>query len=251
MALSPAAIHLARAAARAGSALATAARPPAAATEAYLLQRAALGVDLRTLREIQSTERKIEAKRTMLPAYDPWIAGVLEADAAGKGGAQDDIVTHVMIWRIDVGDFAGAIPLAEYVLRHNLILPERFERTAATLIAEETAEAALAAFGQDTPFPLDTLRQVDGLVEIHDMPDQVRAKLEKAMGLHHGRLADTLEPDADGVAGGKRAAFERAARHLRRAQSLNSSAGVKKEINRVEREIRKLADPAAAERDPA
>ena len=247
MAMSPAKLHLARAAARAGSAPAGAVRPPVAATEAYLLQRVALGVDLRQLREIQSTERKIEAKRTMLPAYDAWIEGVLEADAAGKGGAQDDIVTHVMIWRIDVGDFAGAIPLAEYVLRHNLILPERFERTAATLIAEETAEAALKALGQDTDFDLDTLAQVDDLVEVHDMPDQVRAKMEKARGLHMLRRADRLEPDADGVAGGKRAAYERAASHLRRAQELNGSAGVKKDLNRIEREIRKLLEAAGAE----
>jgi hypothetical protein len=247
MAMSPAKLHLARAAARAGSAPASVSRPSIAATEEYLLQRAALGVDLRTLREIQSQERKIEAKRTMLPAYEPWIAGVLEADAAGKGGAQDDIVTHAMIWRIDVGDFAGAIPLAEYVLRHNLILPERFERTAATLIAEETAESAFKALGQDTDFDVDVLRRVDDLVDIYDMPDQVRAKLEKAIGLHLARQADRLEADADGVAGGKRAAYEVAARHLRRAQDLNTSAGVKKEINRVEREIRKLVDTAGNE----
>lgn len=69
MAMSPAKAHLARAAAREGSAGAGAPRPTVAATEAYLLQRAALGVDLRQLREIQSTERKIEAKRIMLPAY--------------------------------------------------------------------------------------------------------------------------------------------------------------------------------------
>jgi hypothetical protein len=247
MAMSPAKAHLARAAAREGSAGAGAPRPTVAATEAYLLQRAALGVDLRQLREIQSTERKIEAKRLMLPAYDPWIAGVMEADANGKGGAQDDIVTHIMIWRIDVGDYEAAIPLAEYVLRHNLILPERFQRTAATLITEETAEAALQAIGQDTPFDIEILRKVDDLVDVYDMPDQVRAKLEKAMGLVLGKVADALEPDADGVAGGKRAAYERAGRHFRRAQELNSSSGVKKEINRVEREIRKLVDVSVEE----
>ena len=247
--MSPAKMHLARAAARAGSAAPGKARPQVAATEEYMLQRIGLGADLRRLREIQSTERKIEAKREMLPAYDPWIAGVLQADADGKGGAQDDIVTHIMIWRIDVGDYAGAIPLAEYVLRHDLILPERFERTAATLIAEETAEAALKALGQDTPFDIDVLRKVDDLVDIHDMPDQVRAKLEKAMGLCLAKVADDLDPDADGVAGGKRAAYERAVRHLRRAQELNGSAGVKKEINRVEREIRQLANAATTKED--
>ncbi|MFV0625214.1 phage terminase small subunit [Sphingomonas sp. ac-8] len=241
MAMSPAKRHLARAAARTGSApIAKAARPSAAEGE-YLLQRAALGVDLRRLKEIQSTEKKIELKRELLPAYDAWIEGVLAADNDGKGGAQDDIVTHMLIWRIDVGDYEAALPLADYVLRHNLTLPERFTRTAGTLIAEETAEAALKAFGQDLDFNLDVLRRVDDLTEIHDMPDQVRAKLEKALGLKMARIADAMEADADGVAGGKRAALEKALKHLRRALELDTGCGVKKETQRLEREIRKLA----------
>jgi tetratricopeptide (TPR) repeat protein len=243
MAMSPAKRHLARAAARAGSAstLAIATTRPTPAQGEYLLQRAALGVDLRRLKEIQSTEAKVELKRELLPAYDDWIEGVLAADAAGKGGAQDDIVTHMLIWRIDTGDYEAALPLADYVLRHNLTLPERFNRTAGTLIAEETAEAALKAFGQDLDFDLDVLRRVDDLTEVHDMPDQVRAKLEKALGFKMARVADAMEPDADGVAGGKRAALERAVKHMSRALELDGSCGVKKEKQRLEREIRKLA----------
>src|SRR5690349_3085935 len=79
---------------------------------AYELMRAKLGQDLAQLREIQSIEKKIECKRTLLPSYDPWIEGVLTAaEQEGSRGVQDEVLVQIMIWRIDVGDFAGAMPL--------------------------------------------------------------------------------------------------------------------------------------------
>jgi hypothetical protein len=243
VAISPAKRHLIRAAAAAGTAVAdprAAARYAGATASEYQLQRARLGVDLRRLKEIQSRERKIELKRELLPGYVDWIDGVLAAEALGKGGAEDDVLVHIMIWRIDVGDFAGALPLAAYVLKHTLPLPERFNRTPATLIAEETAEAALKALGQDNgTFDVAVLLAVDDLVDVHDMPDQVRAKLEKATGFAIARRADAIEPDADGPAGGRGAALSRALRYLKRAQALDPGCGVKKEIQRLERALRK------------
>jgi hypothetical protein len=238
--------HQARVLARIATAAAVAAvRPPSGpeATE-YEHQRARLGVDLRRLKELQSIEAKIELKRQLLPAYVPWVDGVLDAEAAGQGGFQDDIFTQVMVWRIDVGDFEGALPLISYVLRHGLALPERFERTAATMIAEEIAEAAIKRLGQGEDFGFDLLQQVDGLTAKEDMPDQVRAKLQKAMGLQLVRSAAAIEPGADGPAGGKRAAIEGALRFLRRALELNPKAGVKAEIGKLEREAKALAPPA-------
>jgi hypothetical protein len=214
-------------------------RAGAAATE-YELQRARLGVDLRRLKELQSIERKIELKRELLPGYEPWVAGVLDADV----GAEDDILTHVMIWRIDTGDYAGAMPLARHVLRHNLTLPERFDRTAPTLIAEEIADAALKSFGQDRPFDHQLLLEVEDLVEPHDIFDQVRAKLEKAIGIAFIGLAETIDPAADGPAGQKRGAQERALGHLRRAVELDDTVGVKKRIEQLERATRPPVDAA-------
>ena len=216
-------------------------RRGAAATE-YELQRARLGVDLRRLHELQSVERKIELKRDLLPGYADWVEGVLASEA----GTEDDILTHIMIWRLDVGDFAGAMPLARYVLRHGLTLPERFSRTAPTLICEEIADAALKALGQDQDFDLALLRDVEILVIDADIYDQVRAKLEKAIGLCLARAADAIQPDADGPAGARRGAQEHALKHLRRASELDKTAGVKKRIEKLEREIRASA-PAPGE----
>lgn len=241
--MSPVRAHRERALGRASAIQAGAgpkgARSGAAASE-YQLQLVRLGVDLRRLKEIQSIERKIALKHELLPTYLEWVAGVLSADSQ----ADDEIVTHVMIWMIDTGNFSAALPLARHVLRHKLPLPGRFDRTAPTLIVEEIADAALKRLGQGEDFDADLLDMVAELTADEDIFDQVRAKLEKAQGLAAERAAATINPDADGPAGAKRAAQERALRHFRRAIELDNGAGVKKRIEQIERDTRKVAGDA-------
>lgn len=214
------------------------ARPGVAAT-AYDLQRARLGVDLRRLKEIQSIERKIDLKRELLPDYADWVAGVLEADT----GAQDDILVQMMIWTIDIGDFASALPMCRYVVANKLDLPDRFDRTAPTLICEEIAEAALKSIGRGETFDLEILLETAALVSDSDIYDQVRAKLEKATGLLLLGKAETIGQGDDGPAGAKRGWFEQARDRLRRALSLDTNIGVKKKLEQLDRDIAKLAAP--------
>ena len=105
---------------------------------AYELQLMQLAEHRRTLKGIQSIERKIDAKRPMLAVYKPWIDGLLAADRGG----QDDVLVTVMLWHLDTGDLEGAFPMADYVIRHGLSTPDRYERTAATMIAEEVADSS-------------------------------------------------------------------------------------------------------------
>ncbi|TMJ19038.1 MAG: terminase [Alphaproteobacteria bacterium] len=209
---------------------------------AYELMRAQLGQDLAKLREIQSTEGKIGLKCDLIPNYYAWCAGVLDAVAAeGATGAQDDVVAQIMIWAIDVEDYRLALDLAAYVLRWKVELPSRFERTAGCVVAEQIAENALKTLGAGDAFDLAVLLEADDLTAGEDMPDQVRAKLAKAIGLELARAADAIEAGADGPAGAKRAATEGAISRLRRALELDPKAGVKKQVERLERERIKLA----------
>ncbi|HHH9271100.1 TPA: phage terminase small subunit, partial [Pseudomonas aeruginosa] len=145
---------------------------------AYELQLAQLYQDRSRLKNIQSGEGKAALKVELLPAYQPYISGVLQA---GKG-AQDEVVTTVMLWRIDAGDYAGALDIADYVLAHDLIMPDRFARTAGCVIAEEIAEAALKAQKTGGSFDLATLHRTLLLTDQADMPDEARAKLYLAAG---------------------------------------------------------------------
>lgn len=249
MSYSPALAHRQRvlASLAAGTASTTSGAPAmpteGAAASEYQLLLAALGVDLNELRNIESVERKIEAKRGMIDRYRPWVDGALSAETA----AQDEIVTTMLIWAIDVGDWFYATKLAAHVLNHGLALPERYVRKPATLIAEEFAEAGLKNPPQ---IDLETLKFVAHLVADADMHDQVRAKLEKAMGLAFAARAEAFDPSAESaVAGGKAALIEAALGHFTVALGLNSACGVKKLIETLTRELKKLA-PAEPNNEP-
>lgn len=206
------------------------AEPPAddERVRAYRMKLVELAEDRRLLKNIQSLAGKIALKRELLPKYAPWVEGILNAEAKGGVIEQDEVFTTVMIWRIDAGDFAGAMPLASYALRHKLALPERYKRDVATTVAEEIANAALKALTAGDVVDLEALHAAATLTAGHDMPDEVRAKLLKAQGL-------ALAPAAMG-----KAEVTEALAYLTKAFDLNPKIGVKKEIEGLRRELTKL-----------
>lgn len=245
MALSPAKASFQRklaglasgAASREGAAAPMPTTGPVASEYQQLL--AALQIDMNRLRQIQSTDKKIEAKRGMIGQYLPWLEGAL---AAGQP-AQDEIVGNMLIWSLDIADWDLAFRISEHFLAHGLALPERYKRQPATLIAEQVAEAGLA------PAPaidLVTLQKFDALLQGRDMFDQVEAKLFKALGLAFQRAADAFDPTADNaVAGGKSALLKNARDCFQSALTLDKGAGVKKLIEALDRELKKAAPEAA------
>ncbi|HJW26422.1 MAG TPA: terminase endonuclease subunit [Rhodocyclaceae bacterium] len=224
--VSPAKAHFLRVSA-AALAVAPAVSPNASQ---YELMLAKLAEDRRRLKDVQSIERKAEVKRQLLPEYAPWIEGVL----AGNSGVQDDVLMTIMVWRIDIGDIAGALPLAKYAIAHKLVLPDQYQRTTACLIAEETADMALKGAITD----IEALQQVLDLTADEDMPDEVRAKLYKAIGY-------ALRDGAMGNDAGSQEQLTQARDHLQRALSLHDKVGVKKDIERLETAIKNSA-PAPA-----
>lgn len=189
-----------------------------AAASQYELMLAKLAEDRRRLKDIQSIERKIEVKRQLLPEYQPWIEGVI----AGDTGQQDTVFMTVLVWTIDVGGIEAAIPLAEYAIRHSLAMPDQYKRSTACVIAEEAADIAL----KGTKVSHVLLGAVAGLTADHDMPDEVRAKLHKAIGYalrDAGQLAEARE-------------------RLIYALQLHDKVGVKKDIERLDTLIKNSAD---------
>ncbi|MDQ8022175.1 MAG: phage terminase small subunit [Moraxellaceae bacterium] len=201
----------------------------------YELMLATLDEHRRRLKAVQSTERKIEVKRGLVPEYAAWCRGVMEGDA----GVQDDVFMTVLLWQIDVGDFDAALPMAEYALRHGLVMPDRFERTTACLVAEEIADTALKAPAAALAAYLPALQQAQLITAEHDMPDEVRAKLHKAIA-----YALLAAPEDQQTLDTKNAAMTA----LQSAVRLHDKVGVKKDIERLERDIKNTAagDPPAA-----
>lgn len=209
------------------------------AATAYQLKLAALGNDLRQLSNTQSLEKKIDLKRGMIDTYRPWIEGALAAATP----AQDEIVGTMLVWSIDIGEWPLALDIARHVLAHGLPLPERYRRTPATLIAEEVAEAGI---GASSTVDLATLQQVEAMTDSADMPDEVRAKVKKAIGLAFRAEAEAFDPTAESsVAGGKPALIAAAIANLARAVALDSKCGVKQIIKQLEAEAKRLATEKA------
>ena len=217
----------------------------AAATE-YELLLAALGEDMRRLKDIQSTEGKIAAKREMIGAYDTHVDATLAAGIDSGKAVQDELLVNMMIWRLDIGDWDRGLDIAEHVLGFGLRLPARFQRTPATLVADLIAETALEAAKIDRDFPLQVLQRADQLTGQFDMPDIVRAKLVKAQAQQLVRIAQAADAEPDDAPAGAPHASRKAALALfQRALQLEPKIGVVKDIERLNSWLNKHP-PAAA-----
>ncbi|EBP3691692.1 terminase, partial [Salmonella enterica subsp. enterica] len=71
------------------------------------------------------------------------IEGTLDSD----NGRPDEVITTLMVWAVDCGDLPLALRIGEYVVRHNLSLPDNFGRDAATVLTEEICNPLLTLAG--------------------------------------------------------------------------------------------------------
>lgn len=192
-----------------------------------------LRMDQSALKRVQSDQAKAAMKRQLLPHYEGWIEGTLDGDS----GRQDEVIVTLMVWAIDAGDYVLAARIGRYVVTHGLLMPDRFNRTAATVLVDEICDPILVQVKADdttdvTPY-LAVLDEVAEFTVGSDMPDVVRAKLCKvrAFALRNG----TTEEQATAL------------ELLRQALTLDAGAGVKKEIDRLARVVKKAAAQTGAD----
>lgn len=172
------------------------------------------------LKAIKSKIEKANVKVELLPEYAAYVEGVI----ASGSGDQDDILVTVMLWRLDAGDYAGALEVAAYALDHGMSMPENFKSDIPTTILDVIADNDPSV--EQLPFVLEAIE----LTKDHDMPDEVRAKAHKAAGK---LLADT-DPAA-------------ALSHLKIAQEFNPNSGVKTQIGKLEKQIADAGNAPAAD----
>lgn len=212
----------------------------------YAALRVLLHDNLRVLADIESIEARNPRKAEFAFAFADWIEGVLAAGERGEA-AQDEILITNMIWALDYRNFDYALRLGTHAIRHNFVMPQRFERSVACFLAEEIAIVSLA---QQELVNHEQLLGLAALVQGKDMPDQVTARLHKAISRSYARKADAFDPAADSApAGGKGAWLAEALSHARRAFELHRGAGVIKDIERLERQLKALATPGDIDKE--
>nr|DAD65897.1 MAG TPA: small terminase subunit [Siphoviridae sp. ctDEW4] len=170
------------------------------------------------LKQIQSTERKADFKKKILPDYLPWIEGALSAG----NGKQDNVLMTWCVWAIDCKEYHLALNIAEYAVFHDLQLPDPFTRTLGTLIAEEFADQAKTAQAANQPFEVSYLEQANHITADCDMPDESRARLLRELGL----LTAPKNP-------------EKALEYLEKALGLDQKVGVKGDIKKLRKQLSK------------
>lgn len=213
-------------------------------TNAYEQQLMQLNSDKNRLKNIQSKQNKVELKRQLLPNYKPYLHGILEV----KPGVQDAVVTEMLVWSIDVGEYDFALDLAEYVLEHGLKLPDRFERSEACFITEDIADEFLKVLKTDVSIDITVLERLESLItdesldkSKRDMPDEVKAKLYLALGKAEMRLI-TDEQLVDLVHA------TRARDFLEQACKLDDKCGGRTDLNKMTKFVTKL-QPVFAKSD--
>lgn len=202
---------------------------------AYELQMAQLYEFKKRLKDVQSMEGKAKMKATMLPEMAPYLDGVLAANA----GTQDEVLMTALIWSIDAGEYRRALELAEYAVRHDLKMPDQYQRTLATALQDEFADAVLtgALVGDEA---MRIAGQVLQLTDTLDSHDQAKAKLYKAGG--YALLGKTTTNGAD-LKTVKLEACQQALPLLRQAMALHPGIGVKKDIERLEQRLKAAGLP--------
>lgn len=188
--------------------------------------------DLQRLKSIQSIHGeggRIDIKRELFPQYMPYIDGTL----AVPSSVQNDVLMHLMVWALDVAEYAYALRIAEYALLNNLVMPEPYSRDVGNIFAEQLAEGLIddPAIAQHA----DLIEKAIDLVRGVDLVDQVRAKLYKAQGLS---MAAYRPKEALG-------AYETALR-------LDPKVGAKQAIDKLKRDLAKgNADPESPRDTPS
>lgn len=224
----------------------------------YELQLAQLNNDRHRLKQIQSTEAKIQLKKALVPTYLPYVDGIIEANKS----VQDLVFMTVLVWCIDVENYAKALEMAEFALVHNMIMPDRFERKTATLVTEEIANAFLKQLKTNAEVEINVLWNLETLIEnedipkeIRDMPDQVRAKLYVALGKAELKSINAEIAKNDGMIDEKlpewvfhHAKF--AKERLERAIELDDKCGGKQDLKNMETLLKKFPPQTPKQAEP-
>lgn len=214
----------------------------------YELQLAQLNNDRHRLKQIQSTEAKIQLKKALVPTYLPYVDGIIEANKS----VQDDVFMTLLVWCIDVENYAKALEMAEFALTHNMIMPDRFERKTATLVTEEIANVFLKQLKTNAEVEIEVLQQLEQLVlhtefdeKVLDMPDQVKAKLLVALGKATIKKIQSKDEPSQSDIG----FAQDAQAYLERAIELDDKCGGKQDLKTMETLLKKfpLQTPKQAE----
>ena len=133
--------------------------------------------DIKTLKSIEGTPKKVQFKKDRIDHYLPFVNGVIDSD----DGRDSVIVSYMLVWAMDVGNYAEVEKIASYMLKHGLGFPDSLMRASvSTFIARElVAHAPTGSISDDEILSLFGLLvyEPNDISSLRDMADAVRKEL--------------------------------------------------------------------------
>lgn len=212
----------------------------------YELLRARLAEHKRALALIRAKAQKEQYKVDAVKDFDGWVDGVL----ATGSGTPDPVFTEMLAWNLDAGNHERALEMAAYAIRHKLTMPDQFSRAVPEFVMDEFFAAynqgklgkSEGEGGGDGGDAVALLERALEITEDADAHDQPRAKLLKA----YGYALIGCKPDSAEFDTGKldAAVGQQALTALQIALKLDEKSGVKKDIEKLERALKKASQGA-------
>lgn len=193
----------------------------------YQLQLIELKNDKSILSGIKSEQLRAEAKAKIIPKHLPYVEGIISADQK----VNDEVVTTIMLWCFDAGMFEQGLRIAKFALAHGLEMPDSFSRDTPSIVAEEIANAALSKIRAGESFDLNVMCEALNMTEAYDMHDQIRAKLNCAIGKSYMAEKD----------------YSLAVLYMKKAIELQSNVGCKQDLAQAEKLLAKQTEEKQAE----
>lgn len=141
----------------------------------------ALEQDLKSLKGINSRERKAEVKRQLVDKYAVYVERLKAVSAT------HDLLGWYLVWLFDIGEMDNAVEYGLWCVREGVALPERFNRDVKTFVADailEWADAQFDAGHSVQPYFAAVFNHADGMCcQPWDLPDEVTAKFYRQQGL--------------------------------------------------------------------
>ena len=169
------------------------------------------------LSNIRAIDKKVEFKKQWLPEFQ----GYIDACLAQSPAEQNHALMHLLVWAIDVEDLALAARIGQHAILNGMVMPERYKRTVAEVLAENIGEACIKNVDLAIEHA-DLLESITEMIRGEDIVNEAHAKIYKALGLG---LEESKPTEA-------LAAFKNALR-------LNVNVGVKKNIEKLERLLKR------------
>ena len=139
----------------------------------------AFEADLNRMSHIRSRQRRNQFKRDLIPRYQPWVDELKKSeDVSAK---RQRVFVWLLLWRVDAGDWSGALSMLPFAFAHGMQAPEDFSRTLAEAVTEQIIEGVVNQKQEAEQIGL--LNDLQRMIAGEDITDQISAKLYKCLGV--------------------------------------------------------------------